>query len=230
MRPNGTLSKCVIASLALCTLANAARWVGDSRLRSYVHGITPARPPFTEATGIDSELAASIDAHRSIAANFAMIFMLATAATFLVWLWRAKANGRDAGVPGQECSPAMAVAVWFIPIISLYRPLQAVRETLEVSLEMTRPGRRTEVANANGILSIWWFTFIGGGICGLFGNFGAGSNPTLEEIATTALWSQTGLILRIVSAVLAAWIVHRITNLQLVAERAAAAPRPPALG
>ena len=60
-----------------------------------------------------------------------LFFPLVTAAqiVFLVWQYRAANVGRQLGYPFRR-SPGWGVALWFIPIVNLWMPYQAIRDCL----------------------------------------------------------------------------------------------------
>jgi Domain of unknown function (DUF4328) len=51
---------------------------------------------------------------------------------FLIWQYRAAELARSLGYPAQW-SPGWGVGVWFIPIVNLWMPYQAIRDTLPAS-------------------------------------------------------------------------------------------------
>ena len=54
--------------------------------------------------------------------------LLCSGLVFLCWLYRAACNARALGARGMQVSPAWAVGGFFVPIIHLFLPYQAVKE------------------------------------------------------------------------------------------------------
>ena len=60
------------------------------------------------------------------AAVFYFLAVLAAAIAFLMWIFRASQNLPRLGAVGQRFSPRWAVGWWFVPIMLLFRPYQAI--------------------------------------------------------------------------------------------------------
>lgn len=87
---------------------------------------------------------------------------LATAIIFGMWIYRANLNSRGFGAGGMRFTPGWSVGCYFIPILNLFRPFQAMKEIWQVS---GNP-RRWEVEPAGGILTAWWTLWI---LCNIIG-------------------------------------------------------------
>jgi heme/copper-type cytochrome/quinol oxidase subunit 2 len=77
---------------------------------------------------------------------------------YLMWLYRARGNLPALGVTDARWSPGWSVAWWFIPIMSLFRPYQVVKETWQASDPASSPGWRRDVPPA--IFGWWWALFL----------------------------------------------------------------------
>jgi hypothetical protein len=77
---------------------------------------------------------------------------------FLMWLYRARHNLPALGAADIRWSPGWSIAWWFIPIMSLFRPYQVVRETWQASDPATMPGWRRDTPPA--IFGWWWGLFL----------------------------------------------------------------------
>jgi len=97
-----------------------------------------------------------------IMALLQFVVLLGMGACFLVWTFRLNKNLRALGVSGLRNAPAWAVAYFFIPILSLYRPYQVFREIWQAS--DPGPAARTGQAWQNGkspaLLGFWWASVI----------------------------------------------------------------------
>lgn len=83
--------------------------------------------------------------------------------TVLVWTWRAKTNTRENGARDLSYSPAMAVGSYFIPLLNLAMPLQAMRELYKASVDP----RDWEAVDVPAIFAFWWTFWIAGNIAGI---------------------------------------------------------------
>lgn len=81
----------------------------------------------------------------------------------LLWTYRAKANTRIDGARDLSFSPAMAVGSYFIPLLNLVVPLQAMRELYKASVDP----RDWEAVHVPALFGWWWAFWIAGNIAGV---------------------------------------------------------------
>jgi len=81
---------------------------------------------------------------------------IVTGITFLKWIYRAYKNIQGFGAEGLRFSPGWAVGYYFIPILSLIRPVQVMSEIWRASDDpknwRQRPGSL--------LIAIWWTLFL----------------------------------------------------------------------
>lgn len=87
----------------------------------------------------------------SLAVNILSLVTLAAGIAFLVWQHNAASTARDLGYPARR-SPALGVGSWFIPVVNLWFPYQALRDCLPPD----HPGRASSLAA--------WLAYLGGGV------------------------------------------------------------------
>jgi hypothetical protein len=124
--------------------------------------------------------------------------LIVSAVARSVWMHRVYRNLPALGARRLRYSPKWAAGGWYVPILSLFRPLQIVREIWT----STTPGIAWK------LLDVWWAIYLASNIFALFarrGNFGGGLDEGLDAMVN---------ILVIVSAILTIVIVRRITNRQ----------------
>jgi hypothetical protein len=85
-----------------------------------------------------------------------LIIVLTSGILILGWISRANANIRALGARGMEYTPTLAVVMFFIPILSFWKPFQAVREIWKASTDPADPDR----VDTPRILGVWWFLWI----------------------------------------------------------------------
>ena len=132
--------------------------------------------------------------------------LLGTGVCFLVWTYRLVQNLRAFGVSGLKHSPGWAVAYFFIPILSLYRPYQIFREVWQGS--DPDPAQRAagtwHRARTPALLGFWWCAWI------LTNVLDALSAQSGADITVNVLDNA----IAVASSLLALWVVRRVTARQ----------------
>lgn len=100
-----------------------------------------------------------------VIAGLYTLVLLAGIIAFLVWLYRVRSNLPALGIQDARWSPGWAVGWWFVPIMSLFRPYQLVKEVWQASGPEARPvaWRYTQVP---ALLGWWWALFLIGSFAG----------------------------------------------------------------
>lgn len=70
----------------------------------------------------------------------------------LRWIYLASRNARELGATGMQFSPGWSVGWYFVPIMNLWKPFQAMKEIWQAS---ERP-RDWQKGPAHGLLVAWW--------------------------------------------------------------------------
>lgn len=138
-----------------------------------------------------------------------ILLELATSVIFCMWIYRAAANVRAAGVPGLTFTPAWAVGWHFVPFANFVRPYQAMRQIWNAS-----HGSGGSVSGGNGLLIGWWglWSFsVAVSIVATMASFDAVSpDEEREVLILSILYSATNLLLY----PLAIRLVDRVTRAQ----------------
>jgi hypothetical protein len=103
------------------------------------------------------------------AAGGLLLTLLASALFFSIWLHRAATNVRRLGQRELQFTPGWCVGWWFVPIASLFKPLQAVKEVWRASDPETVGGDGLAWKGARPAppsLGVWWGFWIAGEILG----------------------------------------------------------------
>jgi len=77
---------------------------------------------------------------------------IVTYITFLKWTYRANSNCHGFGAQGMRFSPGWSIGCYFIPILNIYRPYQAMKEIWRVS----KNPRNWQKERGSALLG-WWF-------------------------------------------------------------------------
>ncbi len=138
----------------------------------------------------------------SIVDGSASIFKLATMVLFAVWIYFAGANLREADVDDLEFSPASRIWWFFVPVASLFKPFQGMRELWNASLN-----RWPHDENA-AVVTIWWVTYLLTSFAALFVIY----SGQVAGTHLTALWVQS--LTAMVRAVFAIIILRGVATAQ----------------
>ena len=79
-----------------------------------------------------------------------------TAITFLKWVYRAYKNVQGFGAEGLRFSPGWAIGYYFIPILSLIRPVQVMSEIWRASYDPRNWPRNP----GSWLIATWWTLFL----------------------------------------------------------------------
>ncbi len=81
---------------------------------------------------------------------------VATAITFLKWVYRAYKNVQGFGAEGLRFSPGWAIGYYFVPILSLIRPVQVMSEIWRASYDP----RNWPRSPGSWLIATWWTLFL----------------------------------------------------------------------
>ncbi len=159
--------------------------------------------------GLSAALAASqagVDVPASAAALFQAVLPLATGVCFFVWLYRMDKNLRAFGAEELQFRPGWVVGYFFVPIMNLYRPYQALSEIWQASdpdpAAHTKAERRP--IHPPSLLGVWWG-------CWLLWNIIEGIANQDSSVSTSSAASSP---FRLVAAILAILVVRLYTKRQ----------------
>ncbi len=139
-----------------------------------------------------------------------LVTLVVVVISFLIWIHRASKNLAPLGWEDQRFSPGWAVGWWFIPIMSLFRPYQVVKEIWNGSY----PGISSD-APTSPLLGWWWATWL---LSGWIGN-GAfkiylPSDATVSDLITADWFYVVSDAITMVALVLIAILIWQVTSNQ----------------
>lgn len=114
------------------------------------------RPSFTEAEATTNDLREMIIGWGDLA------LAVLTAIVFGRWIVQANKNVRALGAAGLRVTPGWAVGYLFVPIVSLWKPYQAMSDLWRASRD---PAAWTSVPRGS-ILPIWWGLWVASNVIG----------------------------------------------------------------
>ena len=130
-----------------------------------------------------------------------------TAILVLNWIHRAAYNARQLGATWMEFTPGWAVGWYFIPIASLWKPYQAMKEIWLASHSPSRASKGDEDRPA--LLPLWWGLW-------LVTFFGAeGASWTVSTEAAENLADVVREVLRIPLTLVLLSIISRVHSVQM---------------
>jgi hypothetical protein len=105
----------------------------------------------------EAEASAS-DSRQAVLGGLYLLVFVATGVLFLRWTYLANRNARSLGVTGMQFTPGWAVGWYFVPVATLWKPYQALKETFKASHpDFVQDWRH---APHPGILPLWWTLWI----------------------------------------------------------------------
>jgi hypothetical protein len=82
--------------------------------------------------------------------------LVVTGIVFLTWTFRANRSARALGAEGMRFTPGWSVGWFFVPVMSLWRPFQVMREIWQASAQ---PGNWQAVKTPS-LLGWWWAIYL----------------------------------------------------------------------
>ena len=148
IKPLAGITRSLRGVLIACVAISALAVVSD--LYSYAqYAALPESAVFS-----DTYLAS--DGLYFIVALVQLALLVATGVVFLMWVYRANKNLRALSGVAMRFTPGWSVGWFFVPIMSLFRPYQVVRELWHVS--------HGAEAEGHAVVRWWWLLFILSGV------------------------------------------------------------------
>ncbi|WP_232368923.1 DUF4328 domain-containing protein [Alteromonas sp. BL110] len=129
----------------------------------------------------------------------------------LKWIYRANQNARQFGAKDMAFSPGWSIGFYFIPIVSLWKPYQAMKEIWQAS---QNPSNWSE-EKVSSILGIWWFFWIANSIAGQAAFRMSRRAEEISEIMNVNLVSQASEVISIPLALVTWLLIKNVSNVQL---------------
>jgi hypothetical protein len=147
---------------------------------------------------------------------------LACTVCYCLFMPRANRNARSFGARGLEFTPRWAAGFFFVPVASLWKPYQAMKEIWQAS--DPAPGGAWQGAAVSALLPAWWATYILHGI-GTQVSYRLVKAVTHPADFIIAMWGTiVSSALAIVAAVLALAVVRALAQRQDQRQRLAPTP------
>lgn len=163
-------------------------------------GLLGGQIHFDETVKLDA-----LSAFASLAAVAYLVVFITSAILVSTWIYRAHANLRAANLDGLEFTPGWSVGWFFVPVVNLFKPFQAMRELWNCSHGQS-DGFAQETPPE---LAPWWGCYV---IGGFFDNMS--TRIHLGDEAAYVL-NCIGLLLLLGSGWFLLQIVRKVTRAQV---------------
>ena len=146
--------------------------------------------------------------------------VLATAAVFIVWMWRSSKNNEALGRDMPRLSSGWAIGGWFIPLANFVIPILIMQDLWRGSnASIPRGDMRWRIANRSALVGWWWGTLILSVL--RFGPVGDTDPGTdLDDLRAADFAGLFAMLFAVASSVLAILVVRRLEARQVATLRA----------
>lgn len=129
----------------------------------------------------------------------------------LRWIHRANFNARQLGAANMKFTPGWSIGYYFIPILTLWKPYQAMKEIWKASKNPSD----WEHSSTSPILPIWWTLWLISGFLDQAIFRFSKSAESLQELLNINLITQVSNVLDIALALVLLSIVNNIYHMQM---------------
>jgi hypothetical protein len=159
------------------------------------------------------------DARQHVIGIAYIVVYALTAVTFGRWIYCANKNARALGAVGMQFSPGWSVGWYFIPILSLWKPYQAMKEIWQASSAL----EYWQGSAAAPILGWWWFAYVVSAILGqLYFRVSMAAND-LSSLSSATVLGLANEAFDVATIALAWMLIAGLNRIQLARVSASAA-------
>jgi len=161
------------------------------------------------------EEATANDTRERLLARVFLVLYLLTLVVFARWIYRANQNVRALGAEELRFSPGWAVGYFFVPVVALWYPYQAMKDLWRAS----KDARGWQAVPPGWILGPWWTLWI---IAGILGQISLRVSLAAKDIETLQVATVIDLIANLVDVPLNIAALVLVSQIQIAqAERTA---------
>ncbi|HSC76883.1 MAG TPA: DUF4328 domain-containing protein [Pseudomonadales bacterium] len=135
----------------------------------------------------------------------------------LRWIHRANFNARQLGAQGMQFTPGWSIGYYFIPILTLWKPYQAMKEIWQAS---NNPNNWSS-EKVSPIVGLWWFLWIISNMLGQAIFRMSNSAKEIPELMSLNIINQVSDVLDISLALVTLAVVNSIYKAQVYAYESA---------
>lgn len=151
------------------------------------------------------------DQRQGIVAIIFMVVFIVSGVLILKWIYRANYNARQLGAKEMEFTPGWSVGWYFIPIFTLWKPYQAMKEIWKAS---HKPKDWSNTVTSP-ILGWWWFFWI---VTNIIANVSFRFSiraEELNELMALNMMNQASELFSIPLAIITLALINQIYTAQL---------------
>jgi hypothetical protein len=194
------------AQVVVALIAIGSNFLEYQLLSDYQNGVYTSQ----ELAVADGE--ASDQRQRVIGLTYLAVFII-SGFLILRWIHNSNFNARQLGAKEMEFTPSWSIGYYFIPILALWKPYQAMKKIWKVSHNPSN----WQSENVSSLLWVWWFLWILTNILGqVIFRMSIAANE-LPELMNLNLISQASEILSIPLAFVTLSIVNKVYAAQMSA-------------
>ncbi|WP_163932494.1 DUF4328 domain-containing protein [Paraferrimonas sp. SM1919] len=157
----------------------------------------------------EAEATAS-DNRQQIAGGIYLITFIITGTMILRWIYLANQNVRELGAENLEYTPGWSVGYFFIPILSLWKPYQAMKQLWQAS----QSPADWQNQSTPGLLSIWWTLWLVGNALGQVIFRLANRAEEIEQFIMLNIINHISDVIDILLAIALMQVVKNISEMQ----------------
>jgi hypothetical protein len=151
------------------------------------------------------------DGRQQAVGSTQFLLFVVTGIVFLTWTYRANKNARALGAVGMRFTPGWSVGWFFVPVMSLWKPFQAMREIWQASAQ---PGNWQSV-QAPPLVGWWWAIYLVSQMLAQIGYQMSESIDGMDDAMLTSVVVTASNVFAMALDVLAFLLVARITANQI---------------
>lgn len=157
-------------------------------------------PPYTHAQATANDL------RERLMNSGQLILFLITAIVFGRWIYLAQKNLPELGARYLRFGPGWSVGVFFVPVLNLWAPYQAMRDLAKAS----REPRTWHLEDTPVLIIVWWILWLLTQVIGNSMLNSIGSAHTIDQLETVTVLEIASAVLSVPLYLLACYIVRRI--------------------
>ena len=198
------------AQIAVAIISMGSNFLEYQLLSDYQNGVYTSQ----EQAVVDGEAS---DQRQQIVGLIYLAVFIVSGFLILRWIHRANYNARQLGAKDMEFTPGWSIGYYFIPILTLWKPFQAMKEIWKAS---HKPANWS-TENAGSILGLWWFLWIVTNMLGQAVFRMSTGTEELQELMNLNIITQVSDALAIPLALVTLSIINSIYQAQSVAYESA---------
>jgi len=194
------------AQIVVAVIAIGSNFLEYQLLSDYQNGVYTSQ----ELAIADGEAS---DQRQQIVALIYLAVFIVSGFLILRWIHRSNYNARKLGASDMEFTPGWSIGYYFIPILTLWKPYQAMKEIWKASHNPSN----WQSENTSSLLGIWWFLWIVTNMLGQAVFRMSNGAEELPELINLNLVSQASEVLSIPLALVTLLVVNRVYQAQVFA-------------